>query len=269
MDDLFCKTLRRFVVMLFAVFDFRQTGVRQNRHGNFGMFAQIFHGFRHLFRSRAAIHPDHVNRKRFERSQSRADLRPVEHRPESLDRNLRDDRNFDFSFLEKFKNRHQSRLRLQQILTSFDNKQIRTAVIKPANLLVISRFQITKRNMPERRQFRPRTNRTGDKTRFFIRRIIIRQTLRHLRRFEVDIVSFFDNPELRQNDFRTAETVRFDDINARFQKIAVNDLNRLRLRIKQIFRAILKILPAPIFNRKLLRLQTAAHRAVENDDFFF
>ena len=147
------------------------------------MFAQIFQRFRHLFRSRAAIHPDHINRKRFERGQSRADLRAVEHRPESFDRNLRDDRNFDFIFLEKFKNRPQSRFGLQNVLTGFDNEKIRTAVIKPANLLIISRFQIKKRNMSERRQFRSRTDRTGDKTRFLICRKIIRNRFANFRRF--------------------------------------------------------------------------------------
>ncbi len=108
--------------------------------------------------------------------------------------------------------------------------------------------------MPKRRQFRPRTNRTRNKPLMIRRRIIIRQTLRHLRRFEIHIVSFFDNPELRQNDFRTAKAIRFNNINARLQKVRVNDLDRRRFRIKQILRTILKILPAPIFNRKVLRL---------------
>ena len=123
--------------------------------------------------------------------------------------------------------------------------------------------------MSERRQFRSRSNRTGDETRFGKRRIIIRQPFSKLRRFQIDIVGLRDHPEFRQHDFAAAEAVRFDDITADFQKSDVNFFNRFGFRIKQIFRAVLKIRAAPIFNRQILPLQITAHRAVKNDYFFF
>ncbi len=101
MLDFARKIFRRFAVKLFAVFDFGQTRIRQNRNRNRRIFAQIFDVFGHLVGTRAAIHPDNVNRKRFKRSQRGGNFRAVEHRPKSFNRNLRNDRKFGLYFSSK------------------------------------------------------------------------------------------------------------------------------------------------------------------------
>ena len=82
MLDLGGKALRRFVVMLFAVLDFGQSGVRQNATREAANFRRDSGNCRSYVRAGAAVHPDNVDRERFERGQCGADLRPVEHRAE-------------------------------------------------------------------------------------------------------------------------------------------------------------------------------------------
>ena len=251
MDNLFCKSLRRFVIMLRAVFDFGQTGVRQNRHGNFGEFSHRY------FKDSAICFgpvPQFIPITSIGNGSSAVSAAqisvPLSIVPKVSIVTCAMTGILTFRFWQKIQKSRQSRFRLQKILTGFDDKQINPPSYKPAHLLIISLFQIPKRNMPERRQFRSRSDRTGDKTRLCFGRIIIGDMLRHLRRFEIHIVSFFDNPEFRQNDFRTAESIRFNHIAARFEKIAMNNLNRVRRRVNQILRTILKIRAAEIFQRQ-------------------
>src|SRR4030095_7625028 len=74
MLDLRCKTLGCFVVLLLAVFNFRQTCVRQNRNRQRRVLAKIAKTVSHLFRTGAAVHSDNIDREWLERREGGAEL---------------------------------------------------------------------------------------------------------------------------------------------------------------------------------------------------
>ncbi len=266
--DLCGKAFRCFVVVLLAVFHLGQTGVRQNRDRDRRILAKIHEAVGHLLRPGAAVHPDNVDRERLKRRQGRTDLGPVEHCAEGLDRHLSDDRQPHFMLGKVVKDRRECRLCLQEVLARLDDQNVRAAIDQPADLLDVSLFQVAIGDVPERRKLRPGPDRTRDKTRLVRRRIIPRQPLCELGRFLVHVIRLFDDAELRQHDLAAAKTVRFDHVAADFQEAAMHRLDRVRPRIEQILRAILKLRPAPVVKRQLQRLQIAPHRPVKNDDSF-
>ena len=137
----------------------------------------------------------------------------------------------DFVLLKMLKDRRERRFCLQQVLTSLDHQQIAAAVNEPANLFAIRVFQITICNMPERRQLSSRPDRTGDKSRLIIRRIIACDPFCKFRRFLVYIVGLVRNAKLGQHDLAAAKAVCLDHVAANIQKRRVNRLDRIRPRV--------------------------------------
>jgi hypothetical protein len=74
----------------------------------------------HVFRAGPAVHPDEVNRKGFERGERRANLRSVEHRAEDFYGHLRDDWHAPPNLCKVIEDSRERRLRLKQVLASFD-----------------------------------------------------------------------------------------------------------------------------------------------------
>ena len=269
MLDLGRKTLRRLVIMLFTVLNLGQTGVWQNRNRQRRILTQITKTVGHMLRPGAAVHTNNINWKRLKSGQSRTDLRAIEHRPENLDCDRGDHRKFDLLLLKMLKDGCQRGLCLQQILTRFDHQKVGTAINQTANLFDVSGFQIVICDMPERRQFRPRSDGTRNETRFVVCRITARHPLCQFRRLKINIVGLIRDPKLDQYNFASAKAVRLDNIAPDIQKRRMDSLDSIGPCIKQILGAVLKIRPAPILDRQTQRLQIRPHRTVKNDDLFF
>src|SRR6185369_3906903 len=128
MDDLRGETFRRLVVMHLAVDDGRQAGVWKHRYGQRRVLADVANALRHVLWTSAAVHSDHVDRKRRERCQGSGDLGAVEHRPKHFDRDLCDYGHASTRLFEVTEDRGECGFCLQEILTRLDDQQIDAAV---------------------------------------------------------------------------------------------------------------------------------------------
>ena len=165
MNKLRRESFGRLVIMHLAFFNRRQTGVRQNRNRQRRVLAQVANALSHVPRPGTAIHTDHVNWKRRQRRQRRADLSAVEHGTERFDGDLRDHRDAHPVLFKVLEDRGQRSLGLQQILTRFDYQQIDAAIEQSARLLGIRGLQLEKTDVAESRQLAARPHRAGDPTR--------------------------------------------------------------------------------------------------------
>ena len=123
--------------------------------------------------------------------------------------------------------------------------------------------------MPKRRQFRSRPDRTGNKPWFVISRVITRDPFGKLCRPQIHIISLIRDPKFGQHNLAAAKAVRLDHIAADIEERLMHRLDRIRPRVKQILRAVLKRRAAPFVDRQIERLQIRPHRTVKDDDFFF
>ena len=166
MFDLSGKALGRLVIILLAVLDLGQTGVRQDGNRQRRILAEITKAVGHVLRPGAAVHPDHVDRKWFERRQRRADLRTVQHRAEYLDRDLCDDRNPDLVLFKELKDRCNAAFVCRRSWHVSTMNRSAPPSNKAANLFAIRIFQIAICYVTKCRKFCSRTHRARNKSRF-------------------------------------------------------------------------------------------------------
>src|SRR5947209_18301834 len=178
--EIFCKvcdlrreSFRRLAVVLRAVSDFGETCIGEDRNKHRRIFAEIANVLGHVLWSGSAVHPNDINRERLKRSQSGACLRTVQHRAEDFDCDLSDDRYAPLHLLEVLEDCCERGLRLQQVLTGFDNEHVNAAIEESAHLLRISRFQVSVSYVSKRWQFRSWPHRACDPARLALSGIVV------------------------------------------------------------------------------------------------
>src|SRR5215208_4312884 len=121
-DQLRGETLWGLVVVHLAFHNRRQTRIWKDRDWERRILADVTDSLLHVLWPGAAVHTDDVDRKRRESSECSGDLSAVEHGPKYFDRDLGNDRHSRSLFFKDAKDCGERSLRLQYVLTRFDNQ---------------------------------------------------------------------------------------------------------------------------------------------------
>ncbi len=103
----------------------------------------------HFFRAGGAVYADDIDIERFERHESRGDLRPKEHGPHGLNRDGRNDGNPAAQVLETAEDAVEGRLCLEKILAGFHAEEVGSPLKKSPCLLLIGSRHLLEPYMSE------------------------------------------------------------------------------------------------------------------------
>ena len=174
----------------------RQARIRQNRDVFGGVQAQVSDCLIHLRRPGRAVQTDHVNVVRFKRRERRANLGPEQHGAGFLQRDLHLNGQALSRFAHCLQHRDRRDLRLQQVLTRFDEQHIDPAFDQRQRLLFVGRQHRVPTDVSERGQFCCRTHRSRHEPRFVPGRKLLRHFSGELRRLQVDLTNLVAQIEL-------------------------------------------------------------------------
>src|SRR5438128_2425719 len=104
---------------------FGNARVGNYRNYELGILAEVANVLAHLLRAGGTVHSEHIDWKRLDRRERRSDLGSHQHRAERFDGDLGDYRNTPLRCFKLLEDRRQCRFSLQNILTGFDDQQIR------------------------------------------------------------------------------------------------------------------------------------------------
>ena len=247
--------------------DIRQTRIRVTRYPHRRHLVNRPDVIRHELRPRRAVQPDRQQRRVLHAHHQRVRRLPPQHRPRRLNRPRHDHRRYVPALLRRLFRPQQRRLDIPRVLARLHQQHIRAPLQQPQRLPVIALAQLRERRPSRHRdRLRRRPDRTRHESRPPRRRKLLRRLPREPRRQHVHFVDLRLHPKLRQRDRMPPERIRLHQIRPCREIRPVHVPDPLRLRIQQILRAILKLRPAPVLNRRVVPLQHRPHRAVQHQN---
>ena len=194
----------------------------------------------------------------------RSNFRTQQHSPGSFQRDLHLYGELFPGLLHGVENARQRGLRLQQILTGFNQKNVYAALDQRQRLLFESRRHVVKSNVPQRRQLGRRPHGSRYKPGSIRSRKLTRHFDGQPSGRDVDFRRPVLQAVLRQHRARRAKRVGLHHVAANPQKRSVNISNQIRTTENQ--NLVAAFVPPKVIDGGLANLHTGAHRPVVDDD---
>ena len=159
------QVVRRQVIGHLAVLDMGKTGVGNRRHRHLGVPGEVTQRLIHLRRAGCAVEADDIGPQRLESGQRRPDLRPGQHPPGELDRDLHLDRDVDAGALHGPPGALDGGLGAKEVELGLDDEEVGAPVDQPGGLDFIRIGEISIGDLPEGGELGPGPDRPGDESR--------------------------------------------------------------------------------------------------------
>ena len=154
-----------------------------------------------------------------------------------------------------------------RVLTGFQQQQVHTTIDQRARLLEIGLLELGEGDAAgDRDGLRGRTHGTRDKAGLCGGRELVRGPPGQLGGNAIDRVGLLLQLVFRQNNRGAAKGVGLDDVGARFEVLAMNIEDDLRLADHEVFVAAVQRRSAKVRSRGVALLDHRSHGAIQNED---
>ena len=244
----------------------RKPGVRKNGNRPRRVRTQIANAVVHLLGTGGAVHADDGDIEHFQRSERRTDFSAQQHGARGFQRDLHLHGNILAGFLQRVEDADQSGLRLQNVLTSFEQQHIHAAVDQRNRLLSIGGSHVVETDMSQRRQLGGRSHRSCNEALASVRGVARRDLARQLGCGQVDLVNLMLHVVLGHHDAGRTEGIGLHHIGSGVEILGVDFLDDVGTAQHQD--VVVAVLAPELIERKVVRLDSSPHGAVIDDDAF-
>ncbi len=241
-----------------------QAGVRKAREGLPAGAAEEMHVLHHLLGPGGAVQSDHVQVVGVQGGQRRGDLRPQEHGPGGLHRDLHHEREPPTRRGHGVAAPDDGCLGLEKILTGLDQEDIGAAVHQPPRLLGAHGHQIVKADLSQGWQTRSGADGSHDEAGMVRRGESRRHLVGQASRRVIDLVRLLRQAVLTQDEPAGSEGVGLDGVAAHLQEAGVDLSDDLRARQDQ--ELVAALLPFKIVRGEVAILNGGPHGTIEDQD---
>ncbi len=242
-----------------------QPGVRLARDRDRRVRGQVPQVLAHQVGSGRAVEADHVDAKRRQGGERRADLRAEQHGAGGLDGQRRDDDRVRRQVGHRAPGADDRRLRLEQVRAGLDDQRVGAAAQQPRRVLVVGVAQLAERDVAERGQLGARADRAEHPAGPPVRRgELVRDGAGDRRAGVRQLADAPGYPVLAEVAEVRAERVRGDAVSARRQVGAVDAAHHVRP--GDVQHLVAAVVAVEVLGCHVARLEHRPHGAVRDDD---